>query len=167
MQSNIYSKSKVLGLINILIFTALTSIASPQDAIALPKKGYIQNSKGEKCWYSLSVKEKQYYFFEKKLTSNLNIVTFDNSNCMDGNSINDIDKKMINYAVSKEYSHSDANFITDIESMKAYSSSWQTKGMCIPSRTYPSVSVAVDYITNGKGYITQAIHSMAIECNKK
>jgi len=120
------------------------------------KKGYIQNDKGKKCWYTQVVKENNTYF-HGSLKGTDGIITFDNPNCMSDSSLGlDVNKMMINNVLSRWYSHPDAKFQTRVSEMYK-GSMLQKKGGCIQSKKYPIIGITVDYLIKG-GSITGVIH---------
>ena len=123
------------------------------------KRGYIQNDKGEKCWYTQKTDPNNTYFHGKKNT--VGIITFDNPKCMSDSGLGlDINKMMINNVISRWYSHSDANFQTRVSEM-FNSSPLQKKGKCIQSKKYPIIGITVDYFTSNNS-IKGVIHGMAV-----
>jgi hypothetical protein len=95
--------SKVItGFLLISLFVSSAVFAGPTGAL---KKGYIQNDKGEKCWYTQIVKEENTYFHGSLKGAN-GIITFDNPKCMSDSGLGlDVNKMMINNIIAKWYSH--------------------------------------------------------------
>lgn len=130
------------------------SKSGPED---FPKQGYIQNSEGEKCWYTQKVKYDNTYFHES-MKGNNGVITFNSPSCMPNNSTS---KMMINNVISGWYSHSDANFQTRVSEL--YDRSMlQVKGKCIQSKKYPIIGIMVDYYTEDNK-ITGLIHGSSIQ----
>ncbi|MFW2440925.1 MAG: hypothetical protein ACN4GR_16335 [Arenicellales bacterium] len=148
----------------IILLLSVSSIANAGPTGAL-KKGYIQNDKGGKCWYTQEVKKDNTYFHGSMKGSN-GVITFDDPACMSDSGVGLlVNKMMINNILSKWYSHSDAKFLTR-ESEMYSGSALQKKGQCIQSATYPAIGITVDYqITNNS--ITGVIHGSSIQgCTK-
>jgi hypothetical protein len=123
------------------------------------KRGYIQNDKGYKCWYTQKTDPNNTYFHGRKNT--VGIITFENPKCMSDSGLGlDINKMMINNVISRWYSHPDANFQTRVSEM-FNSSPLQKKGKCIQSKKYPIIGITVDYFISNNS-IKGAIHGMAI-----
>lgn len=107
-------------------------------------KGYIQNDRGEKCWYTQRVDGNSTYF-HGNLSGTMGIMTFDDPRCMSEVDVGlDVNKRMINNIIARCYSHSDADFQTR-DSELFPSSMMQKRGMCIQSRTYSTIGITVDY----------------------
>lgn len=152
------SKSTILFVLIFSAFSAATAIANPSQA---PKKGYIQNDKGNKCWYTQEIKSNNTYFHQSLKGVN-GVITFDDSSCMsDGGMGLDVNKMMINNVISRWYSHSDAAFQTRPSEMLR-SSPLQIKGACIQSKTYPAIGITVDYFMSGKS-IVGVIHGASVQ----
>ncbi|MBN1363295.1 MAG: hypothetical protein JW976_00670 [Syntrophaceae bacterium] len=154
-------KLKVIALVVALLTTALSigiALAGPERYL---KNGYIQNDKGEKCWYTQVVKENNTYFHGSLKGTN-GIITFDNPMCMSDSGLGlDVNKMMINNIISRWYSHSDADFQTRVSEM--YNGSMlQKKGKCIQSKKYPLVGITVDYFIKGNS-ITGVIHGSSVQ----
>ena len=150
------SKHTVLY-ICVIVFGICQSTAHAQQP-----KGYIQNHKGEKCWYTQITTEAATYFHSDGITSNTSTLTFDNPTCMadDGESfLLDVNKMMINNVITRPYSHSDANFQTRVSELLP-TSLLQIKGQCIQSKKYPLIGVTIDYIIRNRS-ITQVKHGPA------
>lgn len=136
------------------LISASAIISGPEDG---PKRGYINNIDGEKCWYDQKVKEGDSYFYGSMTAVN-GYIEFDDPGCMADNSTNIM---MINNVISRWYSHDDANFQTR-ESELFGTSMLQEKGHCIQSETYPAIGILVDYFTED-GNITGLVHGMSIQ----
>lgn len=154
-----YLKTKILlWIVFILFFSFGTVLAGPTGAL---KKGYIQNDKGEECWYTQVVKENNSYFHGSLKGSN-GIITFDKPTCMSDSGLGlDINKMMINNIISRWYSHSDANFQTRVSEMYK-GSALQKRGKCIQSKKYPSIGITVDYFIKNNS-ITGVIHGSSVQ----
>ncbi len=123
-------------------------------------KGYIQNHNGQDCWYRQSVEKESKYFFGR-LTQTVGVLTFDSPSCMAGNGFErDANKMMINNAISRWYSHSDAKFKTRVREMYK-SSPLQKKGQCIQSSKYPAMGITIDYLIE-KDSIKEVIHGGSV-----
>lgn len=151
--------SKILAsLILILLFDINVALSGPTGAL---KQGYIQNDKGEKCWYKQIVKENNTYF-HGSLKGTHGIITFDNPKCMSDSGLGlDVNKMMINNIISRWYSHSDADFKTRVSEM-FNGSVLQEKGKCILSMKYPIIGITVDYFIKDNA-ITGVIHGSSIQ----
>jgi hypothetical protein len=148
----------VTGLLLICTFNVGNVFAGPTGALV---KGYIQNDKGEKCWYTQKIKENNTYF-HGSLTGTNGLITFDNPNCMsDSGQGLDVNKMMINNIISKWYSHRDAAFQTRVSEM-FNGSALQKQGKCIQSKKYPAIGITIDYFTNGNS-ITGVIHGSSVQ----
>lgn len=130
------------------------------------RKGYIANDQGKKCWYKQKTNKSNNYF-HKSITSNTQIITFDDPKCMKDSGLGlGINKMMINNIISRPYSHSDAQFQTR-ENELFNSSLLQIKGYCIQSKTYSAIGVTVDYFIKGNS-ITGAIYGQSANgCSNK
>jgi len=149
-------------IIAILMFISLsTSGSAVAGPINPPKKGYIKNDQGDKCWYTQVLKENNTYF-HGSLKETDGIITFDDPTCM-ANSGSGLgtNKMMINSAISRWYSHYGANFQTRASEMHN-GSLMQKKGKCIQSKKYPSLGVTVDYFIENKSIIG-LIHGNSIQ----
>ena len=127
------------------------------------KKGYIQNDRGDKCWYTQVLKEKNTYF-HKGLTGTNGVITFDDPVCMSDDGLGlEFNKGMINNAISRWYSHRDAKFQTRTSEM--FSGSFrQVRGGCIQSKTYTTIGITVDYFIKNNSIIG-VIHGSSVgEC---
>lgn len=148
----------IARLMLILLFSSSAALAGPTDAL---KKGYIQNDKGEKCWYTQVVKENNTYFHGTLKGTN-GIITFDNPTCMSASELGlNGNKMMINNIISRWYSHSDADFQTRVVEMYK-GSALQKKGKCIQSKKYPIIGITVDYFIKGNS-ITGVIHGSSVQ----
>jgi hypothetical protein len=157
---NLLNVKVIAWLMLISLFGSGAALAGPTGAL---KKGYIQNDKGDKCWYTQVIKENSTYFYGLLGDTN-GIITFDNPNCMSDSRLDlDVNKMMINNNISRWYSHSDADFQTRVSEM--YNGSMmQKKGKCIQSKKYPIIGITVDYFIEGNS-ITGVIHgSSALGC---
>lgn len=107
-------------------------------------KGYIQNDRGEKCWYrQITTTDGKY--FHGSLTGRMGTITFDDPRCMAESEVGlDVNKMMINNVVSRWYSHSDAAFRTRASELFP-GSTMQKKGLCIQSSKYPAIGITIDY----------------------
>jgi hypothetical protein len=152
------SSKVIAALILISIFGISGASAGPTGAL---KKGYIQNHKGDKCWYTQVVREDNAYFHGSLKGTN-GIITFDDPTCMSDGGIGlDVNKMIINNIISRWYSHSDADFQTHVSEM-FNSSALQKKGKCIQSKKYPIIGITVDYFIRGNS-ITGVIHGSSIQ----
>ena len=154
-----------MKLLSARLIAGLMLIAGSNAALAGPtgaqKKGYIQNDKGEKCWYTQIVKENNTYFHGSLKGAN-GIITFDNPTCMSDSGVGlDVNKMMINNIISRWYSHRDANFQTRTSEMYK-GSALQKKGKCIQSKKYPIIGITVDYFIKGNS-ITGVIHGSSVQ----
>lgn len=143
----------------LLIFFLISfkALAGPSGT---PKRGYIQNDKGEKCYYMQVVLEDNNYFHGSMKETD-GIITFDNPNCMADRGLGlDVNKMLINNIISRWYSHRDANFLTHPSEMFK-GSLLQKKGKCIQSKKYPNIGIAIDYFIKNNS-ITGVIHGSTI-----
>lgn len=144
----------------LLVGTSLSydaALAGPTNAL---KKGYIQNDKGEECWYTQIIKENNNYFHATLKGTN-GIITFDNPNCMSGRGLSmDVNKMMINNILSRWYSRPDAAFQTRVSEMYN-GSALQKKGRCIQSKKYPDMGITVDYFIKDDS-IVGVIHGNSV-----
>ncbi len=155
---NLLNSKVVAGFMLISLFGSSAALAGPTGAL---KKGFIQNDKGDKCWYTQVVKEGNTYFYDS-LKGTDGIITFDNPTCMSDNGLGlDVNKMMINNIISKWYSHSDADFQTRVSEM-FNGSPLQKKGKCIQSKKYPIIGITVDYLIKGNS-ITGVIHGSSVQ----
>jgi len=145
------------GLVLFSIFINGATVAGPTGAL---KKGYIQNDKGENCWYTQIEKENNTYFHDALKGTN-GVITFINPTCMSDSGIGlDVNKMLINNIVARWYSHSDADFKTRASEM--YNGSpMQKKGKCIQSKRYPDMGITIDYFITGNS-ITGVIHGSSV-----
>ena len=151
--------SKVIaGLMLILLFGSSSALAGPTGAL---KRGYIQNDKGDKCWY-MQVVENNSTYFHGSLKGSNGIITFDNPNCMSDSGLGlDLNKRLINIIISRWYSHSDADFQVRVSEM-FNGSMLQKKGKCIQSKKYPIIGITVDYFIKSNS-IVGVIHGSSIQ----
>jgi hypothetical protein len=155
---NLLNFKDMAGLIFISLFVSSIALAGPTGAL---KKGYIQNDKGDECWYTQVVKENSTYFHGSLMGIN-GIITFDNPACMSDSGLGlDVNKMMINNIISRWYSHSDADFRTRVSEM-FNGSALQKKGKCIQSMKYPVVGITVDYFIKDNS-ITGVIHGSSVQ----
>ena len=125
------------------------------------KRGYIQNDRGDKCWYEQRTDTESKYFYAE-LIGTVGRITFTDPQCMSDRGLGlDTNIMMINNIISRWYSHADAKFATRVSEMYK-SSMLQRKGRCIQSRTYPAIGITVDYII-GKKSITGVVHGSALQ----
>jgi hypothetical protein len=123
--------------------------------------GFIQNDKGEKCWYTQVVKENSTYFHGTLKGTN-GIITFDNATCMSDSGLGlDMNKMMINNIISRWYSHRDADFKARVSEM-FNGSALQKKGKCIQSKKYPIIGITIDYFIKGNS-IAGVIHGSSVQ----
>ncbi len=148
--------------------SGLLLISNSSFAASFQPKGYIQNDKGEKCWYTQKTANDQKYFYGKDVTSNNGIITFASPSCMVDSGAGmglDINKMMINNTIARWYSMPDAKFQTRASELYKASPAvmGQTKGWCMQSKTYELQAVALDYIVHNNS-IAKVVHGMAISC---
>jgi len=142
-----------------VLLAGLVLAPTARADLSFLKKGYIQNDRGEKCWYTQITKSDDRYFHDK-LTSNTYTITFDNPKCMADSGVGLIvNKMMINNIITRWYSHSDSDFQTKADELYK-GSLYQVKGQCIQSRTYPIIGVTVDYIVK-ESSIVKVIHGQS------
>lgn len=130
-------------------------------AIDGPNRGYISNDNGDKCWYNKTIKEKNTYFHNSIPGTNA-ILTFEDPHCMSDKGLGlDINKTMINKTITFWYSHSDADFKSNLSDL--YDSSlFQIKGKCMQSNKYPDIGVTIDYFIINNS-ITGFIHGPSLQ----
>jgi len=131
------------------------------DSNKFLKRGYVQNDRGDKCWYNQTIDNDSYYF-HVSIAGTRGIMTFEDPNCMseaDGLGL-EMNMMMINNVISRWYSHSDARFQTKANQLYN-GSQLQQKGKCIQSATYPIIGITVDYEIEG-GSITKVHHGASI-----
>ena len=149
--------SKIITLKKVCVLVACYFFLIP--VMAQQPKGYIQNDQGEKCWYKQIKKPNNIYFYSEGVTSNTATLTFDDSKCMSDSGTGlglDINKMVINYIITKTYSHNDADFQTRVTEMYK-GSPLQVKGSCVQSKKYSAIGVTVDYLISN-GSITGVVH---------
>jgi hypothetical protein len=131
----------------ICVIAACTTAAHSFNA-----KGYIQNMKGQQCWYTQKQIQGTAYFHT--VPGTYYDLRFDNPACMAWQS--DIERdahiQNINFIVTRWHSHSDANFATQASAMYR-TSPMQTKGQCVQSKKYPGIGVAVEHIQSGTSFV--------------
>lgn len=144
-----------------LILITKTSFAADE----FQKKGFIQNDRGEKCWYS-QVTDQESTYFHESLKGTMGTITFDDPQCMSEADVGlDVNKMMINNAISRWYSHSDAAFQTRVSELFP-SSMFQKTGLCVQSKTYPTIGITVGYEVKGNS-IVRVRHGSSIQgCTK-
>jgi len=139
---------------SLLVFALLLYFATPafSGAERFPKKGGILNESSKPCAYTQAVEEQSSYFYGK-MTGNVGVLTFDDPQCMTSKGIAlNVNKMMINNAISRWYSHPDADFRTRVPELSK-GNSFQKKGQCIQSKKYPMVSITVDYVVQNDSII--------------
>lgn len=149
---------------NLMAATVLTSILGASFAFANPvgvlNKGFIQNDKGDKCWYTQVLKDNNTYFHDSLKGVN-GVITFDNNLCMSDSGLGlNANKMMINNIISRWYSHSDADFQNRVPEM-FNGSALQKRGKCIQSKKYPTIGITVDYFIKNNS-ITGVIHGSSV-----
>ncbi len=152
--------------LKIFIAVAITSLSCSSFASdAFLRRGFIQNDRGDKCWYTQETDLESRYFHET-LKGKMGTITFDDPYCMSEADVGlDINKAMINNVITRWYSHSDAAFQTTVSDLFP-SSMMQKKGLCIQSAKYPIIGVTIDYeIRNNT--IIRVRHGSAIQGCKK
>ena len=155
-------KNIFLQVMKIVIFTSILTIQTVPISVATSflKKGYIANDEGKKCWYKQEIK-KDVVFFTKKLPEDIRILTFDDPNCMSDRGIGlDVNKRQINFIITKPYSHDDANFQVNVSQLGSHSL-FQIRGKCIQSKKYSNVIVSVEYTVINNS-ITKVVHGSGI-----
>lgn len=144
---------KFITLFLLVFLFSLPVVAGPQKAL---KKGFVPNDSGKKCWYTQEFKDGVVHFTEK-LTQNIGIITFDKPDCMTDSGLGlDVNKMMVNNLVSKWYSHDDANFKTSVPYLYS-SSTFQVKGQCIQSETYPMIGIQIE-----NNSIAKVVHGSSV-----
>lgn len=129
------------------------------------KKGYINNDRGDKCWYTQETDFNSQYFHGTH-KGRIGIITFVDPRCMSELDFGlDINKMMINNVISRWYSYSDAAFMTSIADLYP-SSMLQKKGQCIQSAKYPIIGITIDYEIKDNSII-KVRHGTAIHGCKK
>ena len=147
-----------------LVLLALATLLFTPASQSQQPRGSIQNSAGDECWFTQTQTKDDTYFYDNGLTGNTYTLVFNDPNCMadrDGGIGLIVNKKQINYRISKDYSHSDADYQTRVREMYP-SSLFQVRGQCIQSKTYPGNGVMVDYVVEDQS-IVEVIHAMAIQ----
>ena len=127
------------------------------------RRGYVQNAKGKKCWYSQRpTKNESVSHFYDSMTGADTVMTFDEPGCMAGAGVDlDINIGMINDVLANWYSKPDAAFKTSRDDL--YTKSFmQVRGFCVQSRKYPSQAFLVDYFTKD-GSIFMVVHNYALK----
>ncbi len=152
------SSMVIAGIMLISLFGSSAALAGPTGAL---KKGFMQNDKGDKCWYTQVIKENNTYFHDSLKGTN-GIITFDNPACMSDSGLGlDANKMMINNIISRWYSHGDADFQTRVSEM-FNGSALQKKGKYIQSKKYPIIGITVDYFIKDNS-ITGVIHGSSVQ----
>lgn len=159
MQTNRHSRAAVALAAAIVVSHA--SLAGDQ----FQPKGYIQNDRGDKCWYTQATDLESTYF-HGTLKGQMGTITFDDSRCMSEADVGlDVNKMMINNVIARWYSHSDAAFRTRVSELFP-SSMMQKKGLCIQSSKYPAIGITVDYEVRGNS-IVRVRHGSSVQGCKK
>lgn len=107
-----------------------------------PKRGYFQDSAGQKCWYETSSTRMKHFC---SLEQNVCVHTFESGNEMPND---DISKRMIANVVTRFYTgtifQQDTRFKTNVADWKL-ASGFQNKGFCIVAENYPLPCVWIDF----------------------
>jgi hypothetical protein len=142
----------VLSVMSFLLYF-LTLFASE---INPPKRGYFQNSKGEKCWYKTTLKESKYFGPASSLVCTH---TFESSKMLnDKTSKLMIANVVVRFYIGTKFQR-DTKFKTNPDDW-AKAKGFQKKGFCISSSNYPLPAVWIDFkLSSDKKYILQVIHS--------
>ncbi|WP_376695511.1 hypothetical protein [Wenzhouxiangella sp. EGI_FJ10305] len=128
-------------------------------------KGYIQNDRGDQCWYT-QITDPESTYFHGTLKGKMGVITFDDPGCMSAADVGlDVNKMMINNIIARWYSHSDAAFQTRVSELFP-GSMMQKKGLCIQSSTYPLIGITVDYEIRNKSIIRVRHGSSVQGCTK-
>ena len=146
---------------------ALTANAQEYPKVFL-KKGFVLNGSGQKCWYTQKYEETNPHFMPEKMKRtthhDLRTITFSDPKCMADSLevVPDLNKMMNNRLISSwflgTYVLKDADFDTE----KTYPpGDYQARGECIQSKTYPTKSIAVEYLRREKS-ITGVLHMLNI-----
>lgn len=154
---NLYFKITIYVIL-LYVFSHGIAISGPRDG---PKRGYISNDNGDKCWYKKTITEENKYF-HKSIPGPNAILIFEDEKCMSDKGLGlDINKMMINKTLAFWYSHSDAEFRTSPSDL--YDSSlFQIKGKCMQSKKYSNIGVTIDYFIKDNT-ITGFIHGPSIQ----
>jgi len=120
-----------------------TQLSAAQGLPLGQPKGYIQNDRGGKCWYTQTTEQRvQYFQTSPNKTATL---VFDDPLCMKQSEVGQqANMMMINNTITHPYSHPDAKFQTRVSELFK-TSLFQVRGQCIQSATYPSIGVLVEY----------------------
>lgn len=142
----------------------LIFIATAQGQAAVQPRGYIANHAGTKCPYTQAASPDAQYFH--KIPGASYELTFVDPQCMAGTGLEgEINKMMINNAITRAYGKTDAKFMTRLGDLQR-TSPLQVRGQCIQSATYAGIGVAVEYLTAGNG-IASVRHAATVGgCSK-
>ena len=116
--------------------------------------GHVTVSNGQRCRFTQTIDSTARHF-HNRLTSITSTMVFDSPTCAPNNAAT---QKAINDVISVWYSHDDANFATARAEMYP-DARFQDRGLCIQSRTYPGIGIAIEYF--GKAYITRVRHAQS------
>ena len=147
-----------------LALGVLLAVCVTQTTAGPQPKGYIANHSGAQCWYTQGVSPDAQYFH--KIPGVSYQLTFTDPQCMAGTGMEaDINRMMINNAITRAYSHSDAKFMTKAGELLR-TSALQVRGQCIQSATYPGTGVAIEYQAAGNS-IASVRHAATVGgCSK-
>ena len=167
-QPHLFKGGEMRSLIAVVLFLCLVQATWAQTE-PYPKtftgRGFINNGIGQKCWYKQVYKETDPYFMKKSMKhtthQDLRVIKFDKPLCMSDNLKElspDIAKMLnevaINRLIARWYSGTyvkkDASFDVDNLRPPNPSALGQAKGKCMQSRTYPTKSIAIDYIRHDR-----------------
>lgn len=146
-----------------LVLTAASLLLS-QGTVAGPekflKKGFISNDAGDQCAYQQEVISGALHFHGDSISTTIGELVFDDPQCMraSGDSL-DVNKRLINEVLATWYSHPDADF--DTENLHA-SSLYQEVGVCMQSRSYAAIGIAIDYVVSEQS-IVKVFHGPTLE----
>ncbi len=143
-------------MIRLAMAVATITLTAPVCAAPQPK-GFILNSTGQKCWFTQQVEQVAHFQTIPAPTSTL---VFADPRCMSATGLDaEINVRMINLAISRWYSHPDAEFAVQLGELRK-SSPIQVRGKCMQSRRYPTIGVALEYFQQN-GYLVGAKHAPA------
>lgn len=137
----------------------LAAVALPVPASAAPQpKGFIINAAGQQCWYVQNVEQAAHFH---AIPGPISTLVFADQHCMSATGLDaEINVRMINIAISRWYSHTDAGFAVELGELRK-GSVLQVRGKCMQSRRYPAIGVAIEYFQQ-KGYLVGVKHSPTV-----
>jgi hypothetical protein len=148
----------------ILIYAlALYTIFSGPIAAFTQPRGYITSSEGGKCWFNQTTDKRSRLH---SLEANTQRLVFDDPTCVKASGWEfEFNAEMIGNFISRGYSHSDAAFKTEY-SDRMPTSSFQVRGWCIQSATYPIIGIAIEFVAENDSIVEVWHASTVMGCKK-